>query len=76
MAADIELDSWFCCIILSIRWNLQNYCMHAVYWWSSFARLIREQLGASDCTCDNVADQGVPLGQIRREIHLLPIDRI
>jgi len=52
--------------------NLGNDCVHAVNWWTTLANSLREQLGASDGTRNNVADEGVSLRQVSGKVHLLP----
>jgi hypothetical protein len=79
MAADVQmslfslfLSEWvhrYLALNLS-RLELQDYSMHSVY----RSRLVglREKLFASDGARDDIANKGIALGQVSREIHFFP----
>ena len=77
MTADIELQvlGLWVPVVLWIGGQLdpvllKNDSVHAVH--GSWLRGVREELFTPDCTCDDVADEGISLRQVRRKIHLFP----
>lgn len=53
---------------------LQNDGVHPIDW--AVIGATREELFAFDCTCHDVANQGVLLGKISGEVHLLPLESL